>query len=81
MHPKISFLLVNNAKEIEARDTVNLLLEQLEPFTFQNRVTAFSLLFWEQTHLLLSPKLCQVLAWERGGSCAREQPSNYPVQT
>lgn len=29
--------------------------------------------FWEQTQLLLSPKLCPGLAWERGGSCARSK--------
>lgn len=45
MHPKISFLLVNSAKEIEARDMVNLLSEHLEFLTFQKGMAAFNLLF------------------------------------
>jgi len=61
MYPKISFLLVNSVKEIEEKDMVNLLSEQLEPLIFQMRVAVFNLLFRNSPGSCCPPNCVQAL--------------------
>lgn len=81
MHPKISFLLVNSAEEIEARDMVNLLSEQLESLTFQKRVVAFNLIFGNSSGSCCPPSCVQALPGRGVEAVPGKQRSNYPVQT